>query len=128
MKKNFLGNIVITIAWNCFLAGLGFLALHYIVKLFYQKPQVKKIKSKLPKIGEFSKVIAVIPAYNEEKSVAEIIKKTKEQFDKYKKRGIKIVLCIVGVEGIKKVVAQLIRKDIHITDSIEEAKEWLVKQ
>lgn len=78
---NHFGNIIITAAWNCFCAGLLFLVLHYFVTLFYQKPQAKKVKSKLPKIREFSKIIAVIPAYNEESTIADIVKRTKEYVD-----------------------------------------------
>jgi len=78
ITNNFYGNIIITGAWNCFLAGLGFLALHYFIKLFFRKGQVKKVKSKLPKMGEFKKIIAVIPAYNEEETIADIVKDVKQ--------------------------------------------------
>jgi len=74
----FLGNLVITAAWLCFLAGLGFLVLHYVFKLFYQKSQAKKVRSKSPKMGEFNKIIAVIPAYNEEETIASIVKDVKQ--------------------------------------------------
>ncbi|MHA1797144.1 MAG: glycosyltransferase family 2 protein [Candidatus Helarchaeota archaeon] len=75
---NFLANIWIVCAWNCFLAGLGFLMLNYVIKIFYQKPQVKKVKSKLPRIDELSKIIAVIPAYNEESTIGEVIKRVQK--------------------------------------------------
>ncbi len=34
--NNFFGNIIITFAWLSFIAGLGFLGLHYSIKLLYQ--------------------------------------------------------------------------------------------
>jgi hypothetical protein len=35
---------------------------------------------------------------------------------------------IVGVTGVKKVIAQAIKPDFHYASSVEDAKAWLVRQ
>lgn len=35
---------------------------------------------------------------------------------------------VVGVTGLKRIIAQAVRKDFHFATSIEEGKEWLVRQ
>ncbi len=45
-----------------------------------------------------------------------------------KEKGITTRAAIVGVSGWQRVIAQLIRADIHFAPSIEDAKDWLVKQ
>lgn len=35
---------------------------------------------------------------------------------------------IVGLTGLQKAVAQLFGRGVHFTDSVEEAKEWLVRE
>jgi hypothetical protein len=42
--------------------------------------------------------------------------------------GISKYAAAVGVEGFKKVIAVLIRRDLYWADSLEEAKEWLAEQ
>ena len=58
-----------------------------------------------------------------------LIGKAKELTAATKDAGIKDgPNAIVGLTGLQKAVAQLFGRGIHFADSIEEAKEWLVKE
>ena len=56
----------------------------------------------------------------------EIKDKLKEMGEQTK--GISKYAAAVGVEGFKKVIAVLIRRDLYWADSLEEAEEWLAAQ
>ncbi|MCP4540377.1 MAG: hypothetical protein GY832_24835 [Chloroflexi bacterium] len=55
-------------------------------------------------------------------------KKAKELTAATKGNEITTIAATVGMTGIKKSLAQFIRKDVHFSDSIQEAKDWLVEQ
>ena len=58
-----------------------------------------------------------------------IISKAKELTAVTKDAGMKDgPNAIVGLTGLQKAVAQLFGRGVHFTDSVEEAKEWLVKE
>lgn len=64
-----------TLVWWLFIAGFSILVLHYIIKLFFRKKKVPVvISSKLPYVGEEPNIIALIPAHNEEKTIADVIR------------------------------------------------------
>jgi hypothetical protein len=44
------------------------------------------------------------------------------------KKGITMVLALVGVSGIRRVIAQAIKRDMYFAKSLEDAKAWLAKQ
>jgi hypothetical protein len=58
-----------------------------------------------------------------------LISKAKELTAVTKDAGIKDgPNAIVGLTGLQKAVAQLFGRGVHFADSLDEAKEWLVKQ
>jgi hypothetical protein len=58
-----------------------------------------------------------------------LISKAKELTAATKDAGIKDgPNAIVGLTGLQKAVAQLFGRGVHFADSVEEAKEWLLKQ
>jgi hypothetical protein len=42
--------------------------------------------------------------------------------------GISKAKATVGVQGIQKVIANVIKKDLYFAASVDDAKEWIVKQ
>jgi hypothetical protein len=42
--------------------------------------------------------------------------------------GISRAKATVGVQGIQKIIANAIKKDMHFAASVDDAKEWLVNQ
>ncbi|MHC1591417.1 MAG: glycosyltransferase family 2 protein, partial [Candidatus Helarchaeales archaeon] len=66
-------------AWWSFLAGFSILILNYVIKLFYRKKKAPRIlMTELPYLMENPKIMAIIPAYNEEKSIRWVIEGTKK--------------------------------------------------
>jgi hypothetical protein len=58
-----------------------------------------------------------------------LISKAKELTAATKDAGIKDgPNAIVGLTGLQKAVAQLFGRGVHFADSLEEAKDWLVKE
>jgi hypothetical protein len=58
-----------------------------------------------------------------------LVDKAKEATAATKAVGIKDKPnAVVGLTGVQKAVAQLFGREIHFADSVEEAKEWLVKE
>ena len=58
-----------------------------------------------------------------------LVNKAKEATEATKAAGIKDKPnAVVGLTGVQKAVAQLFGREIHFADSVEEAKEWLVKE
>jgi hypothetical protein len=58
-----------------------------------------------------------------------LVNKAKEATEATKAIGIKDKPnAVVGLTGVQKAVAQLFGREIHFADSVEEAKEWLVKE
>ncbi len=55
-------------------------------------------------------------------------KKARELTAATKEHGITSIAASVGMTGIKRSLAQFIRRDVHFAGSIEEAKDWLVGQ
>ncbi|MFH0921883.1 MAG: hypothetical protein V1913_16165 [Fibrobacterota bacterium] len=45
-----------------------------------------------------------------------------------KEKGIDLKLALVGIAGIKKVLASLIKRNAYFASSLDDAKEWLLKQ
>jgi len=76
-----LGAYIMAFAWWCFMGGLIFLFIHYAIKLVYYPKKVPIVKSSRPSITEVSKKIGVIPAYNEEGSIGEVVKKSLQYLD-----------------------------------------------
>ncbi|MHA1268758.1 MAG: glycosyltransferase family 2 protein [Candidatus Helarchaeota archaeon] len=66
-------------AWWCFLLGFIFFIFHFIKKFFKKKQYKPIISKKGPPIDlAKKKIITVIPAYNEEVTIGEIIEKCKK--------------------------------------------------
>ena len=42
--------------------------------------------------------------------------------------GKKIFVALIGITGVKRVIANTIEKEMYISKDIEDAKEWLLKQ
>jgi hypothetical protein len=58
-----------------------------------------------------------------------LISKAKELTSVTRDAGIKDgPNAIVGLTGLQKAVAQLFGRGVHFADSVEEAREWLVKE
>lgn len=45
-----------------------------------------------------------------------------------KEKGIDMKLALVGLTGIKKTLASLIKRNAYFASNLDDAKEWLVKQ
>lgn len=56
------------------------------------------------------------------------LRKAQEVENARKQRGIKTIPAVVGMTGMKAALAQFVRKDVYITASLEEAKDWLAAQ
>ena len=39
-----------------------------------------------------------------------------------------MTIALVGITGIKRVLAQMLKRDMHFAKSMEDAKEWLAGQ
>ena len=58
-----------------------------------------------------------------------LVKKAKEATAATKAVGIKDKPnAVVGLSGLQKAVAQLFGREIHFADTVDQAKEWLVKE
>jgi hypothetical protein len=58
-----------------------------------------------------------------------VVDKSKEVDKATKEAGIPLRgNAVVGLTGLQKAVAQLFGRGVHFTDTIDEAKEWLVKE
>jgi hypothetical protein len=58
-----------------------------------------------------------------------IVNKAKEATAATKTAGIKDKPnAVVGLTGLQKAVAQLFGRGVHFADSVDQAKEWLVKE
>lgn len=58
-----------------------------------------------------------------------VVDKSKEVVNATKKAGIPDrPNVVVGLTGLQKAVAQLFGRGVHFVDTVEEAKEWLVKE
>jgi len=63
------------------------------------------------------------------KMTTAVIDKAKEATAATKAAGIKDKPnAVVGLTGIQKAVAQLFARENHFADTVDEAKEWLVKE
>lgn len=76
-----LGGYFVTFAWWCFLSGLIFLFIHYAIKLFYQRGKVPIVPGSMPATKEIEKKIGIIPAFNEERSIGEVVSKSLKYLD-----------------------------------------------
>ena len=45
-----------------------------------------------------------------------------------KQRGVRTFVATVGLVGMKAVLIQFVRKDVHAVASVEEGKDWLAAQ
>jgi hypothetical protein len=58
-----------------------------------------------------------------------VVNKAKEATVVTKEAGIKDKpVALVGLTGLQKAVAQLFGRGVHFVDTVEQAKEWLVKE
>ncbi len=59
-------------------------------------------------------------------------KQTKERAIEYVRNanvaGIKIITACFGIEGIQRIIAQAVVRDIYFAKSEEDAKDWLVER
>ncbi|OGS34011.1 MAG: hypothetical protein A2293_02620 [Elusimicrobia bacterium RIFOXYB2_FULL_49_7] len=44
-----------------------------------------------------------------------------------KEKGVELKLALVGISGIKKILASLIKRNAYFANNIDDAKEWLLK-
>ena len=61
-------------------------------------------------------------------STKEIYEKSKELVTISKAKKIDIISSVVGIYGMKKMIASVLKRDIHFSDTIEDACDWLVEQ
>lgn len=45
-----------------------------------------------------------------------------------KDKGITLVISLVGISGLKRIVAQAVKRDMHFAKSLEDAKDWLASK
>jgi hypothetical protein len=43
-------------------------------------------------------------------------------------KGVDMIIALVGVGGLRRIIAQAIKRDMYFAKSDEDAKEWLVRQ
>ena len=54
--------------------------------------------------------------------------RAKDLEKKTKEAGITQTIALVGFSGFHKIIGQAIKRDIHFSKNVKEAKEWLVSQ
>ena len=52
----------------------------------------------------------------------------KHWIDACKDQGITLTISLVGITGIKRIVAQAVKRDMHFAKSLEDAKAWLASK
>lgn len=52
----------------------------------------------------------------------------KHWIDTCKDQGITLIITLVGITGIKRIVAQAVKRDMHFAKSLEDAKDWLASK
>ena len=95
-----------------------------------EKEQVKAMdetRQELLKQPAGSQALTVTDVSNA-RSTAATRDKAKELEAAIKEKGFVSHTAIVGVSGWQKVMAQLIKPDSYFATSIEDAKDWLVRQ
>ncbi len=75
------GSYFVAFAWWSFLGGLIFLFIHYFIKLFHHTGKVPILPSSMPILKPVEKRIGVMPAYNEEASIADVVTKALKYLD-----------------------------------------------
>ena len=55
----------------------------------------------------------------------ESTKAAKEWVKRCKERGINMTIALVGISGIKRVIAQAIKRDMYFAKSLDDAKKYL---
>jgi hypothetical protein len=79
-------------------------------------------------LGEASGIMVLVDMSHLEMTTA-IVNKTKEASAATKAAGIQDKPnAVVGLSGLQKAVAQLFGRGVHYTDTVDQAKEWLVKE
>ena len=52
----------------------------------------------------------------------------KQWVDVCKNQGITLVISLVGISGLKRIVAQAVKRDMHFAKSLDDAKDWLASK
>ena len=52
----------------------------------------------------------------------------KHWVEECKKQGITLVISLVGITGLKRIVAQAVKRDMHFAKSVEDAKDYLASK
>jgi hypothetical protein len=102
-----------------FLNGAGLREAEYMAALEELKQEILKERDGAMVLVDATKTEMTTPAVNKAKEVAAATK-AKGIPDR---PGV-----VVGLSGLKRAVAQLFGRGIHFASTIEEAKEWLVKE
>ncbi|MFC1501962.1 hypothetical protein ACFL6A_00950 [bacterium] len=58
----------------------------------------------------------------------ESTQRAKDLEENIKTKGITQVMALVGFSGIQRVIGRAIKRDIHFSKDLEDAKEWLLSQ
>lgn len=87
---------------------------------------LEEMKQALIKEGEGTPTLADLTGLRNTKA---LIDKAREADAAVKATGVKYrPSAVVGLSGLQKAVAQMFGKGVHYADTVEEAKEWLVKE
>jgi len=102
-----------------FLNGAGLREAEYMAALEELKQEILKERDGAMVLVDATKTEMTTPTVNKAKEVAAATKA----------KGIPDrPSVVVGLSGLKRAVAQLFGRGIHFASTIEEAKEWLVKE
>jgi hypothetical protein len=102
-----------------FLNGAGLREAEYMAAMEELKQEILKEREGAMVLVDATKTEMTTPAVNKAKEVAAATK-AKGIPDR---PGV-----VVGLSGLKRAVAQLFGRGIHFASTIEEGKEWLVKE
>ncbi len=90
---------------------------------------VKAIKeSEKESLSYGFKTVYMINDVTDSYMTPESTKAAKHWVNTFKEKELNLIIALVGIEGLRRVIAQAIRRDMYFAKNIEDAKEWLSKQ
>jgi hypothetical protein len=79
-------------------------------------------------INSNEKTILLINDVRNTYTTEEIKIGAKRAIQAVKDNGKNIFVALIGITGIKRIIANAIEKNMYFSKNIEDAKEWLIKQ
>jgi len=86
---------------------------------------MEEMKQEVLKEKDGALVLADVSGIDMTKAVVD---KSKEVVNVTKEAGIPNRANVVGLTGLQRAVAQLFGRGVHFVDTVEQGKEWLVKE